>query len=151
MAASKGKTMPSPSNDDALTLPPAAAQAARLVQRIARFERWVNTVVSHSHPLIEVGFGARVMRRFAVSSTSGVWAAEFAARFEPAPPPEPIDMTVSPYVPPQRQISVARQGAADWASGAQPSSSTALSSAPSVTAEALLRELETQGWGAREQ
>jgi len=59
--------------------------------------------------------GAAILRRFDTSGAPGLHAAELGRRFAPrALRAEPLAMTVSPYAPPQRQLSVVRQGAPMW-------------------------------------
>lgn len=64
---------------------------------------------------IGVGLEASLQQRFDTSGAPGLHAARFGQRFAArALRAAPLDLTVSPYAPPQRQLSVARQGAPMW-------------------------------------
>jgi hypothetical protein len=65
--------------------------------------------------LAEGNLGAALLRRFDISGAPGVRAAQLGGvyRLEPMRA-APLELTVSPYAPPQRQISVVRQGAPMW-------------------------------------
>ena len=76
--------------------------------------------------------GAAILRRFDTSGAPGLHAAELGRRFAPrALRAEPLAMTISPYAPPQRQLSVVRQGAPMWRGPAL--SSPAIPAAPEQT------------------
>jgi hypothetical protein len=83
-------------------------------------------VAARSHdPRIALGPG--IIRRLDTSGAPGLGAAAFSRRFvQRTLRLGELELTVSPYAPPQRQISVVRQGAPMWA----PSSASAPEPAP---------------------
>lgn len=69
----------------------------------------------------DTGIGAAILRRLDTSGAPGLHAAGLGGRFAPkAMRAPPLQLTVSPYAPPQRQISAARQGAPMWRPPAAP-------------------------------
>lgn len=75
-------------------------------------------------------------RRFDTSGAPGLQAGAFARRFVARPlRAEPLEMTVSPYAPPQRQISAVRQGAPMWPPAAAPAAPAAHEPAPRAKVE----------------
>lgn len=69
-----------------------------------------------------VAVGARILRRLDTSGAPGLGAVAFSRRFAQRHLRlEAIELTVSPYAPPQRQLSAVRQGAPMWPP-AQPAS-----------------------------
>ncbi|GAB4196425.1 MAG: hypothetical protein OHK0022_13900 [Roseiflexaceae bacterium] len=137
-----------------LKIPPAAAMAARLSARLARCDHWASAIAARQQTLVQVGFAARLRTRLDRRHGLSDWAAAFTERLLPGTGySEPADLPVTPYAPPLRQLSAARQGAAEWSEGvrgptraAPPTASEAPPAERSVTAEALLRELESLGW-----
>ncbi|HEU4323216.1 MAG TPA: hypothetical protein VFS21_08680 [Roseiflexaceae bacterium] len=135
-----------------LKIPPTAATAARLAARLARCDRWAGRIAARQHTLVRVEFGARLRARLDRRHALSDWAEAFSQRLLPgAGYSEPADLPVTPYAPPLRQLSAARQGAAEWSQGVRGPSRAAPAAEPapteqSVTAEALLRELESLGW-----
>jgi hypothetical protein len=82
------------------------------------------------------GLERSIVRRFDTSGAPGLHAAHLGQRFVARPlRSAPLELTVSPYAPPQRQISAARQGAAMWSS-APPAAAAPAAAAPSAAAPA---------------
>lgn len=90
-----------------------------------------------------VGVGDTIVGRLDTSGAPGWGAAEFSRRFlRRTLRMSELELTVSPYAPPQRQLSAARQGAPMWppaatprsAPGAQPPGPAAPGTPPKVAA-----------------
>jgi hypothetical protein len=130
---------PTPGDDEAGQLPD-------LTDRLAGCEGWVRRILSHQQPLVRVGFGATMIERWQPRSPVGEWAGEVARRFAVGTSGAKADpLVLSPYAPPQRQISSARQGAAEWPHGeGRASSADRPSDLP-----AILQDLMNQGWKNR--
>lgn len=79
-----------------------------------------------------VSVGERLLRRMDTSGAPGHGAAAFARRFAQRHMRlAPLELTVSPYAPPQRQLSAARQGAPMWPPAApQPAAAPAPRATP---------------------
>lgn len=77
-------------------------------------------VATRTHdPRISVG--PAIIRRLDTSGAPGLGAAAFSRRFvQRTLRLDALELTVSPYAPPQRQISVVRQGAPMWRSAEAP-------------------------------
>lgn len=117
-----------------------------LAERLAGSEGLTRRILSRQQPLVRVGFGADLIARWQPRSPVGEWAVEVARRFAvgmAGGKAEPL--VLSPYAPPQRQISAARQGAADWPHGeVRAASAERPSELP-----AILQDLMSQGWKNR--
>ena len=134
----------SPSN------PPAPGDKAEplpdLSERLAGSDVWVLRILSRQQPLVRVRFGSQLIERWHPRSPVGEWAVEVARRFAvgtAGAKSEPL--VLSPYAPPQRQVSSARQGAAEWQHGegrASPAGHT-------NDLPAILQDLMSQGWKNR--
>lgn len=88
---------------------------------IARPEELARDLVAaRSHdPRLAVGAG--LIRRLDTSGAPGLGAAAFSRRFvQRALRLGALELTVSPYAPPQRQLSAARQGAPMWPPAGEP-------------------------------
>ena len=117
-----------------------------LAERLAGCDDWASQIRSHQQPLVRVGFGARMIERWQPRSPVGEWAGEVARRFAvgtTGAKAEPL--VLSPYAPPQRQISAARQGAAEWPHGEGRGSPAGRSD----DLPAILQDLMNQGWKNR--
>ncbi len=77
-------------------------------------------VAARSHdPRLAVG--AQLIRRLDTSGAPGLGAAAFSRRFvQRALRLGELELTVSPYAPPQRQLSAASQGAPMWPTAGAP-------------------------------
>ncbi len=127
---------------------PRADRGEEMLTTLPQLQQTAQRILRHSRPLVQVDFGPRLIQRLSGDSAVGSWANEHAARFQP--PPDRYDrptMDVSPFVPPQRQLSAARQGAPNWP-GATPPSAPAASPASS-NMDAIRRELESMGWSLK--
>lgn len=123
-----------------------ADQPPDLADRLAGCAGWARRIVSRQQPLVRVGFGSQLIERWQPRSPVGEWAVEVARRFAVGTAgarAEPL--VLSPYAPPQRQISAARQGAAEWPHGEGRSASA---DRPSDL-PAILQDLMSQGWKNR--
>ena len=111
--------------------------------------RWASGIAAHSRPLVMVDFGIDLLQRRQIAAVAGAWSAEQAARLERRSYGS-LDtrLDVSPYVPPQGQISAARQGAAQWEAASAPDFSPEARShlSSSRDMDAIRRELEALGW-----
>ena len=101
---------------------------------------WAMQVVTHTQTLVMVEFGTQLFERWDVAAPLRSWADDHAKQFDPQPYAAVVSMDVSPYVPPLRQVSAARQGAATW-SHATPAAAPA-----TQDIETMRRELEALGW-----
>jgi hypothetical protein len=82
----------------------------------------------------DMAIATAIMRRFDTSGAPGLHAAGLGGRFGSRPlRVTPLPMTVSPYAPPQRQLSTARQGAPMWR---PPAASLPATGQPSPEAQA---------------
>jgi hypothetical protein len=138
-----------------LAITPTAARAGRLAERMSLLATWAGRIVaSRGAPVRGRGFGARLAQRFDTSDSLGARAAELSQRLTLEPiEVRAVEMSLAPFAPPLRQISAARQGAAEWRPAreprlppwARPPSENDLPPAPSRTQ--LLDELASIGWG----
>lgn len=95
--------------------PRAAPPPAEPFEPVAGMDELARDLVALRTVVPDSGIGAAILRRFDISGAPGLHAAELGRRFTPRTMrASPLQMTVSPYAPPQRQISVARQGAPMW-------------------------------------
>ena len=103
-----------------LALPATTVAAVQLAGRVRQQNRWAERVVGRHAPVAPLAFSKAVLARFDVHHAPGSRAAEFAQRLLP----DPLDMgdvelTVSPYAPPMRQLSGVRQGVPMWSASDQ--------------------------------
>lgn len=143
---------------DATTTPSAAAQANEHEQVAWRPEAWAERTIRRTQPLVEVGFGAQLMRRFDATQAPGAEAATLAQRFmADTLQPSATDLVLALYAPPQRHVRAARNGALSW-SGAGPAAFPMVARTveppmlPAGThvpagSEPLLSDLDALGWG----
>ena len=106
---------------------------------------WADQLVRRRRTIVAVDFGQRLIRRWHSGGGTAEWASTVAKQFRNDAQPQPsTDLVVSPYAPPQRQISAARQGAAEWSHG----SGTGMPHPPAQPNElpAILRDLMAHGW-----
>lgn len=95
--------------------PQAAPEQGEPFEPAASTERLARDLVALRTVAPDASIGAAILRRLDTSGAPGLHAAGLGGRFAPrAMRAAPLPMTVSPYAPPQRQISAARQGAAMW-------------------------------------
>ena len=144
-----------------LTITPTAAQAARLAKRMSLPAMWAEQIAARRNSSsLASGFGVRLAERFDTSDTTGTRAAELGQRFTPEPiEVNTVEMSLAPFAPPLRQISAARQGAAEWQSGGRPTRELRLppwarphpeNDAPPVSSgPQLLDELASMSWGQK--
>ena len=106
---------------------------------------WADQLIRRRRTIVAVDFGSRLIRRWHSGGGSAEWASTVAKQFRSDTQPQPsTDLVVSPYAPPQRQISAARQGAAEWPH----SPGTGMSGPPAQPNElpAILQDLMAHGW-----
>ena len=100
-----------------LAPPPAVVEAVRLASRAARPAAWAAAIAAHMRRDGPVAFSAGLVRRFDIADAPGTRAADFAQRLVPGELPiDEVELTVSPYAPPMRQLSRVRQGVPMWSS-----------------------------------
>lgn len=123
-----------------------AEQLAALAERLAGCDGMARRILSRQQPLVRVGFGAQLIERWQPRSPVGEWAVQVSQRFAVGTAGAKADpLVLSPYAPPQRQISSARQGAAEWQHGeGRGGSADRPSDLP-----AILQDLMSQGWKNR--
>src|SRR4051812_27671860 len=96
-------------NLNELRLPPSVTATQRLSSVSMQPAAWANRIVARTHPLVEVGFGDHLMRRFDVSGASGVWANNLANRFITVESqPSAAELPLAPRAHIQRSTSIAR-------------------------------------------
>lgn len=101
--------------------PQAAPEQGEPFEPAAGTERLARDLVALRTVAPDASIGAAILRRLDTSGAPGLHAAGLGGRFAPrAMRAAPLPMTVSPYAPPQRQISVVRQGAPMWRSAEAP-------------------------------
>ncbi|MBA3470118.1 MAG: hypothetical protein H0T53_10785 [Herpetosiphonaceae bacterium] len=106
---------------------------------------WADQLVRRRRTLVAVDFGPRLIQRWQSGRGSAEWASKLARQFVSDTQPQPAsDLVVSPYAPPQRQISAARQGAADWAH--EPGRGVTGPPAQQNELPTILQDLIAQGW-----
>jgi hypothetical protein len=97
----------------------AGVQAIYLAGEIGRPAAWAARVVAQRQPGPASALVIGLFQRLATAEAPGMRAADLARRFAlESLALDAIDLTISPYAPPQRQISAARQGAPMWSSSA---------------------------------
>ncbi len=103
---------------------------------IARPEELARDLVAARSHDPRLAVGAQLIRRLDTSGAPGLGAAAFSRRFvQRALRLGELELTVSPYAPPQRQLSAARQGAPMWPpAGAPPAQGPAAPHAASPAA-----------------
>ena len=100
-----------------LAPPAAVVEAVRLASRAARPAAWAAAIVAHTRRDGPVAFSAGLVRRFEIANAPGTRAADFAQSLVPGELPiDEVELTVSPYAPPMRQLSSVRQGVPMWSS-----------------------------------
>ena len=98
-----------------LAPPPAVVEAVRLARRASRPAAWAAAIAAHTRRNGPVAFSAGLVRRFDIADAPGTRAADFAQRLVPGELPiDEVELTVSPYAPPMRQLSSVRQGVPMW-------------------------------------
>lgn len=121
-----------------LRIAPAATRAFALSRALWRSERWAGQISAQLQPTESAQFGARLIARLTSARPVGVWGDALVRRFTRRDrAANQAALPVSPYVPPLRQLSAARQGAAAWQG----------QSGPSMDASALLSDLSILNWG----
>jgi hypothetical protein len=124
-----------------LVIPPAAKRAFQLSHALWMADRWASRIAARMGTVSAVHAGAQLFGRFASTHPAHAWAGAISRRFTRYDAPASRDdMPLSPYVPPLRQISSARQGAANWDRADR-------GSPPTVSADALLNDLSFMNWG----
>ncbi|GAB4443579.1 MAG: hypothetical protein OHK0015_43830 [Chloroflexi bacterium OHK40] len=90
-------------------LPAPFEPAARATDELAR------DIAAHHRVGPRRDLGAGILRRYDTSGAPGLHATRLGQRFAPRKlRAGPLELTVSPYAPPQRQLSTVRQGAPMW-------------------------------------
>jgi hypothetical protein len=109
---------------------------------------WADQLIRRRRTIVAVDFGPRLIQRWQRGRGSAEWASAVAKQFVSDMQPQPSsDLVVSPYAPPQRQISTARQGAADWPH--DPGRGAAAPAAQPNELPAILQDLMAHGWNGK--
>ncbi len=109
---------------------------------------WADQLIRRRRTIVAVDFGPRLIQRWHSGGRSAEWASTVAKQFVNDTQPQPSnDLVVSPYAPPQRQISSARQGAADWAH--DPGRGVAAPPSQPNELPAILQDLMAHGWSGK--
>ena len=118
--------MPEHSNNPMHT-PQAPPEPHEPFEPAVRTEELARDLVRKRTVTPDSAIGADILRRFDTSGAPGLHASGIGSRFAPRSLRlQPLLMVVSPYAPPQRQLSVVRQGAPMWrAPAAEPPPDTA--------------------------
>ena len=117
-----------------LEAPSAVVDAVFLARTLARGAQWSLRIAANGRAIGPVAFSRGMLQRFDVGRAPGMRAAEFARSLIPTPLPlDEIELTVSPYAPPMRQLSSTRQGVPMWSSGEPPRAATPRSPARPAT------------------
>lgn len=133
-----------------LTITATADAARRLAERMALPAAWAARLAGlHRPELAPASFGVWVSAR---QRRPIERLDQLAQRFRPEPLELPqAELTVTPFAPPLRQISAARQGAAEWQARRAPAREPRLPPwarpTPEPAAPALLGDLASLGWG----
>lgn len=107
-----------------LALPPTTVDAVLIASRLRRIETWAERMARRSIPTSPVAFSVVLVRRFDVEYAPGSRAVDFARRLLPDTlAMNDVELTVSPYAPPMRQLSGVRQGVPMWRAGSPPRTS----------------------------
>ncbi len=102
-------------NLELLEIPPTAARAALIANRIGQIAVLASTIVRRQRMPGTSSFGPRLFERFDMSTSGIEWSISMAERYSRDTPDNRREsLPVATYAPPQRQISSARQGAAEW-------------------------------------
>lgn len=98
-----------------LALPAAAADAMQVAGRLQRIEGWADRMAVRGAPQRPLAFSRALSNRFDIRFAPGSRALNFARRLLPDPiDVQGVELTVSPYAPPMRQLSSVRQGVPMW-------------------------------------
>ncbi len=101
-----------------LAVPAAATEAVQLAHTLARPAVWARRIVSQTAAAGPVRFSQAMAQRFETRYAPGARAASFAKTLLPDPLRlDEIELTVSPYAPPMRQLGSVRQGVPMWRAG----------------------------------
>lgn len=98
-----------------LGLAPNLARTLSTVARLRRTAQFADRLVARQLPFGAQAFSIRLLDRFDTSVAPGWQAESVGEQFATEELAiDTVEMTVSPFAPPQRQISAVRQGAAMW-------------------------------------
>lgn len=99
-----------------------AVQTIHLAGEIGRSAAWADRIAALRQPSRPAALAAGLFERWRTTNAPGMRAADLARRFVlESLAVDVVELTISPYAPPVRQISTARQGAPMWSPGtAQP-------------------------------
>lgn len=98
-----------------LALPPATIEAVHMTRMALRPALWAQQIASHIQRGGPLAFSNSLLRRFEIVDAPGLRAADFARGLLPETLDiNAIELTVSPYAPPMRQLSSIRQGVPMW-------------------------------------
>ncbi|NJM08122.1 hypothetical protein HC891_20940 [Candidatus Gracilibacteria bacterium] len=115
----------------ALDLPPNLARTVQMAARLGRTASFAERLAARRLPLAAQVFSALLLDRFETSFAPGWRADGMAAQFDTEElAVAAVEMTVSPFAPPQRQLSAVRQGAAMWSQPATPRAQLLYEEAP---------------------
>ncbi len=118
-----------------LSIPAAATDAVRLTNTLVRPAAWAKRVVAqiaHAGPLT---FSQGLVHRFDTRHAPGARAASFAKTLVPDPLRlDEVELTVSPYAPPMRQLGSVRQGVPMWRAAESRTPAPAPAARPPATA-----------------
>jgi hypothetical protein len=96
-----------------------AAAAIRLAGEIGRPAAWAAQVAARPRLVLAGAFASDLLGRFETGGAPGMRAASLSGRFaHDALDLDALELTISPYAPPLRQLSTARQGAPMWSAQA---------------------------------
>ena len=113
-----------------MALPGTTVQAVQMAVRLRRIEAWADRIAVRGEPMRPLAFSRGLVERFDIRFAPGSRALAFAQRLLPDPlDMGDIEMVVSPFAPPMRQLSGVRQGVPMWSAG-----SAAQPQIPAVTA-----------------
>lgn len=109
---------------------------------------WADQLIRRRCTIVAVDFGPRLIQRWQSGRNSAEWANTVAKQFRSDTQPQPLsDLVVSPYAPPQRQISTARQGAAEWSHAAGKSIGAPREHTNELPT--ILQDLMAHGWNGK--
>jgi hypothetical protein len=104
-----------------LDLPPNLARTLQMTTHLGQTARFADRLAARRLPFGAQAFGTLLLDRFNTRYAPG-WQAESVGEQFVAEElaVNEVEMTISPFAPPQRQISAVRQGAAMWSPPSTP-------------------------------
>lgn len=133
-----------------LTLPAGVVEAVRIAQRLRRSVDWAGRIAAHTSPVGPIVFSRSLFQRFDIRHAPGSSAVNFARRLVPDPlEVAEVELTVSPYAPPMRQLASVRQGVPMWSASESHSTPRVQPQAASRPAAPASRPTPAAATGAR--